>query len=65
MESELFLKLQRTLCRDQFEVVMKTRNAHTEMSRDAFNLKRLVNIFLFERPFLRTFCALSNELDFL
>ena len=41
----LFLKLQRTHCRDGFEVMMKAGNAHAEFVRELFHSERLVKTF--------------------
>ncbi len=45
LESYLFLKLQGAHRRDGLEVMVKARNAHSELSRDVFNFKRLVEVF--------------------
>jgi quercetin dioxygenase-like cupin family protein len=45
LKPDLFLKLQRTHRRDQFEVMVKAGNAHPEFVRNIFDFKRLVKVF--------------------
>ena len=45
LKPDLFLKLHRTHRRDRLEMMVKAGNAHAEIARDVFNLKRLVQMF--------------------
>jgi hypothetical protein len=45
LKSYLFLKLQGAHGRGRFEVMVKSQNAHSELARDVFNFKGLVEVF--------------------